>query len=84
MVTWKLPPVVATWVEQLSGPLHGRLAWRLVPVLTGLLFAQGRRTFACWLRVNIPPVVKSAEGPRGNWLSFWQRPEVRMRVVRGL
>ena len=52
MVTWKLPPVLAKWVEQLSGPLHGRLAWRLLPVLVGLLFATGRRTYAACLRAN--------------------------------
>ena len=52
MVTWKLPALFENWVQQLSEPLHGRLAWRLVPVLTGLLFASGRRTFASCLRAN--------------------------------
>jgi hypothetical protein len=52
MVTWKLPPQVATWIDQLSGLLHGRLAWRLLPLLTGVLFAQGRRTVASWLRAG--------------------------------
>lgn len=50
MATWKLPPQVSTGIDQLSRPLHGRLAWRLVPLLTGILFAQGRRTVASWLR----------------------------------
>lgn len=52
MVNWRFPPQVARQIDGLSQPLHGRLAWRLLPVLAGLLFAQGRRTFACWLRAN--------------------------------
>ena len=28
---------------------HGRSAWRLAPLLTGLLFATGRRTVSTWL-----------------------------------
>jgi len=52
MGTWKLPPQVVSWIEQLSTPLHGRLAWRLLPLLAGLLFAQGRRTVASWLRAG--------------------------------
>jgi DDE superfamily endonuclease len=50
MATWKLPPQVNSWIDQLSGCLHSRLAWRLVFLMTGMLFAQGRRTVACWLR----------------------------------
>ena len=50
MATWKLPPQVSTWIDQLSQPLHAKLAWRLTPLLTGMLFAQGRRTVASWLR----------------------------------
>jgi hypothetical protein len=52
MATWKLPPQVSSWIDQLSGSLHGRLAWRLLALLTGMLFAQGRRTVACWLRAG--------------------------------
>jgi DDE superfamily endonuclease len=52
MATWKLPPQVSTWVNHLSQPLHGRLAWRLLPLLSGMLFAQGRRTVAAWLRAG--------------------------------
>jgi hypothetical protein len=50
MAAWKLPSQVRAWIEQLSGVLQGRLAWRLLPLLTGMLFAQGRRTVASWLR----------------------------------
>jgi DDE superfamily endonuclease len=50
MVPWKLPAEFVAWVERLSTPLHRRLAWRLLPLLTGLLFAVGRRTVASWLR----------------------------------
>jgi hypothetical protein len=52
MAIWKLPPHVATWINDLSQPLHGRLAWRLLPLLSGVLFAQGRRTVASWLRAG--------------------------------
>ena len=50
MVVWKLPADVASWVADLSSVLHRRLAWRLLPVLVGLLFAQGRKTVTSWLR----------------------------------
>jgi hypothetical protein len=52
MATWKLPPEVSTWINHLSQPLHGRLAWRLLPLLSAMLFAQGRRTVAAWLRAG--------------------------------
>jgi hypothetical protein len=50
MVAWPLPPEVIFWVAQLATPLHARHAWRLLPLLRGLLFAKGRRTVAAWLR----------------------------------
>jgi hypothetical protein len=34
----------------LSQSLQGRLAWRLLPLMAGALFAHGRRTVASWLR----------------------------------
>jgi hypothetical protein len=52
MAIGKLPPQVAHWINQLSEPLHGRLAWRLLPLMTGMLFALGRRTVAAWLRAG--------------------------------
>jgi hypothetical protein len=45
-----LPPELTALVACLAGPLHGRLAWRLPPLMTGALFAQGRRPVASWLR----------------------------------
>lgn len=50
METWKLPPLVESWVEELSTALHRRLAWRLLPLFSGMLFAVGRRTVSSWLR----------------------------------
>jgi hypothetical protein len=50
MVAWPLPPALVLWVTQLATPLHARHAWRLLPLLRGLLFAKGRRTVAAWLR----------------------------------
>src|SRR5262249_22137200 len=50
MAEWPLPPEVFLWAAQLPTPLHARHAWRLLPLLRGLLFANGRRTVASWLR----------------------------------
>jgi DDE superfamily endonuclease len=52
MVPWTLPPEVIGWITQLSYPLHAQLAWRLLPLMQGMLFAQGRRTVASWLRAG--------------------------------
>lgn len=50
MLEWPLPVELVAWITHLSQPLHGRLAWRLLPLMRGLLFARGRRTVASWLR----------------------------------
>jgi hypothetical protein len=50
MAQWKLPSEVEGWITHLSGLLHGSLSWRLLPLLAGALFAQGRKTVASWLR----------------------------------
>lgn len=56
MRAWRLPEEVSSWVTTLSQALHRRHAWRLLPLLTGLLFAHGRRTITRWLRaVGIGP-----------------------------
>jgi hypothetical protein len=50
MAQWKLPSEVEGWITHLSGLLHGSVSWRLLPLLAGALFAQGRKTVASWLR----------------------------------
>lgn len=50
MVEWLWPAELNAWIILLTGPLHGRHAWRLLPLLHGMLFACGRRTVASWLR----------------------------------
>lgn len=50
MVPWQLPAELVLWITALQQPLHARVAGRLLPLLAGLLFAQGRRTVASWLR----------------------------------
>jgi hypothetical protein len=50
MAQCHLPPELVLWIAQLSLPLHARLADRLLPLLTSMLFAHGRRTVASWLR----------------------------------
>jgi hypothetical protein len=47
---WQLPVALTVWIAHLSQALHARLAWRLLPLLSGMLFAQGRKTVASWLR----------------------------------
>jgi hypothetical protein len=49
MRVWKLPAEVS-WITGLSQVLHRRHAWRRLPLLVGLLFAQGRRTVTRRLR----------------------------------
>jgi hypothetical protein len=50
MAQWPLPAEMVVWITQLSQVLHGRLAWRLLPLFTGVLFGRGRRTVSSWLR----------------------------------
>ena len=50
MAQWTLPVEVASWISRMASLLHRRLAWRLLPLLAGALFAQGRKTVASWLR----------------------------------
>ena len=50
MAAWELPFEVASWIVQMSAVLDRRIAWRLLPLLTGALFGQGRQTVASWLR----------------------------------
>src|SRR5712691_6514220 len=50
MAAWELPVELVGWITQLAAVLHGRLAWRLLPLLVGALFARGRQTVASWLR----------------------------------
>jgi hypothetical protein len=50
MAAWNLPAEVASWIAQMASVLHRRVAWRLLPLLAGALFAQGRQTVASWLR----------------------------------
>jgi DDE superfamily endonuclease len=43
---------VKAWINQLALLLDDRVAWRLLPLMTGLLFAIGRRTVSSWLRAG--------------------------------
>ena len=52
MATWKLPATVATWIGQWANVLHRSHAWRLEPLLVGMLLATGRKTVASWLRAG--------------------------------
>lgn len=50
MASWKFPAELSRWITTLSSPLHARVAHRLAVLFSGILFAQGRRTVASWLR----------------------------------
>ena len=50
MAIGKLPAELASWIGQMSRMLDRRVAWRLLPLLVGALFGQGRQTVASWLR----------------------------------
>jgi hypothetical protein len=41
-----------SWINRLARLLDRRIAWRLLPILAGLLFATGRRTVSSWLRAG--------------------------------
>jgi len=57
-----LPPTWQGWIADFQAPLHDRLAWRLEPMLLGVVMAKGRRTVTSWLR---------AAGLRTGWEDFY-------------
>ncbi len=52
MATSQLPAEWCLLIAHWSSPLHARLAWRLLPLISGMLFARGRRTVSRWLRAG--------------------------------
>jgi DDE superfamily endonuclease len=52
MATQCLSGDLAAWINQLARLLDPRLSWRLLPLVSGLLFATGRRTISSWLRAG--------------------------------
>lgn len=50
MAVQRYPQEWSEWGDWLSRGLHGRYRHRLAILLAGVLFAQGRRTVASWLR----------------------------------
>jgi hypothetical protein len=50
MASWRCPEDWSQWSEWLAAGLHGRCRWRLPLLLSGILFATGRRTVSSWLR----------------------------------
>ncbi len=57
-----LPPTWQGWIAALQTPLHARLAWRLEPLMLGVILAKGRRTVTSWLR---------AAGLKTGWEDFY-------------
>jgi DDE superfamily endonuclease len=52
MATQCLTTEVTAWISRLASMLDPRISWRLVPLMTGLLFATGRCTVSSWLRAG--------------------------------
>jgi hypothetical protein len=52
MATPCLTADLTGWIQRLAAMLDRRIAWRLLPIVSGLLFATGRRTVSCWLRAG--------------------------------
>lgn len=50
MVPYQPPKDWQQWIDWLAAGLHGRSRWRLSLIVTGMLFAFGRRTVTTWLR----------------------------------
>jgi len=62
MAAYRCPHEWSEWAEWLAVGLHGRCRWRLPVLLTGILFAVGRRTVASWLR---------AAGVTDDWKAYY-------------
>ena len=62
MAEYRCPQEWSEWVQWLAAGLHGRCRWRLPILLTGILFALGRRTVASWLR---------AAGATDDWKAYY-------------
>jgi hypothetical protein len=50
MAQWHLPQEMVLWITAMSATLDARQTVRLLALLTGVLFACGRRTVSSWLR----------------------------------
>ncbi len=50
MACYHAPTDWEDWSHWLAAGLHGRSRWRLSVLMTGLLFASGRRVVASWIR----------------------------------
>jgi hypothetical protein len=48
----RLTADLRVWIDQLASMLDERVAYKLQPLLAGLLFAIGRRTVSSWLRAG--------------------------------
>jgi hypothetical protein len=50
MTSWPLPPELSSWVLLLAQVLDARQQQRFAALVSGVLFARGRRTVTSWLR----------------------------------
>jgi hypothetical protein len=70
-----LPPTWQGWIAAFQSPLHQRLAWRLEPLMLGVVMAKGRRTVTSWLR---------AAGLKTGWEDFYYFLAAVGRVCDGM
>src|SRR5277367_584658 len=70
-----LPPTWQGWIAAFQSPLHERLAWRLEPMLLGVVMAKGRRTVTSWLR---------AAGLRTGWEEYYYFLAAVGKVCEGM
>ena len=49
MAAWNLTPEWIDWLKSLLWVLDARIRPRIAPLMTGALFAQGRRTVSRWI-----------------------------------
>jgi hypothetical protein len=49
---WQRPREWSEWSDWMAAGLHARNRWRLPVLMTGMLFAFGRRTVTMWLRAE--------------------------------
>src|SRR5436309_2074896 len=72
MAEWQLPVALTVWITHLSQPLHARLAWRLLPILTGMLYVRQKQIalLRCLYGVAFRTKLELA-ATLVEWLAFW-------------
>ena len=85
-----LPPDLSAWVLALATCLDARQHQRFAALLTGLLFARGRRTVTTWLRAgDLTHEFRQSYGllarvgQRSTWLAVWLLRRAAIPLLTG-